>query len=230
MNIKKLFAGILTAAVAASSMIIPSSAADSYTANIFISDSDWIGQYWAVGDTNNTLNDCVKNVTVKGDGQYTVSLDVSGGFTKEGSSYSNMKDLDILGVLIADAGSDWKDAKITIDKLTVDGSEVSVNGAESRVDETNALRIDLFNNAVTPNVTAINGSVGTFSELSITFTLSGTGAEEDSNNDSTTTTEEDGETTTTNSSAPTGVKDISGILIISALAITGAVVARKKKA
>lgn len=230
MNIKKIFAGLLTAAVAASAMLIPSSAAKVYTANLFISDSQWIGQYWEAGDSANTLNDCVKNVTLKGDGQYTVSLDVSKGFTKEGISYSDLKELAVLGVSIADAGS-WKNAKITIDKLTVDGATLAVSGAESRVDENNSLRADLFNSMVTPKVNAISGTVGTFSNLSITFTV--TGMPDPADDGTTTTTpatsaaDDSDATTTTAGSAPTGVEDATGVILLGVIALGGAFIARK---
>lgn len=230
MKIKKIFAGILTAAVAASSMIIPSSAADSYTASLLISDSQSIGQYWGVGGSGNTIDSCVTNATVTGDGKYTVSLDVSGGFSKDGSSYTDMKDLDVLSVSIAGAGAKWNEAKITIDSVTVNGASVAVSGATSRIDANNNLRVDLFNDVATPKVSCINGNVGSFSKLSVSFTLSGTKAEDEP---VTTTaapaqTDADGTTAATQGSAPTGVADVSGIILLGAFALCGALASRKK--
>ena len=233
MNIKKFFAGVLTAAVAASAMIIPSSAADSYTAHLFIADSQWIGQYWSASDSSNTLASCVTNATVSGNGKYTVSLDASKGFTKDTVNYTDMKDLAVLGVQIDGAGSAWKDATLKVDKLTVDGTAVAVSGASSRIDSNGNLRIDLFNSSAAPKVECINGALGTFSRVSIDFTLSGVAApapqETEAPASGTEAPAASGDGTTAPQSAPTGVKDASGILIIAAIAMAGAVVSRKKK-
>ena len=243
MNVKKLVAGIATAAIAASCFVIPSAAADSCKAYIFFADKDWIGQYWSSGNKDNTLSDSlVKTATVTGDGTYTVSVDVSAGYTNSGATYTDLKSIASLGMNIDGAASAWSNIKVEVNSISFGGTKATLDaskitqGTDSK--DSSIVRLDIYNQYVTPKIEAVNPeNIATYSTIEINFTVSGTGkqagAAETTKPVETTTASETTAAADDNKDKPgtpdTGVNGLAAVAAVLAVASAAAVISRKNK-
>ena len=82
MKLRKFFAGVMAAAVAVSAMAF-SASAEPVEQGVFVigfGDADWKASFWGKdGDTIDSSYE--KTAKLEGNGTYTVSLDLSGGYT-----------------------------------------------------------------------------------------------------------------------------------------------------
>lgn len=205
MKIKKIVAAVAAAAIAVSAMAINAFAAD-YTAKIGFADTAWAAQDWE------------SSVSVTGDGTYTVTSELAAGAVDFGVFV-----VDIEGMF---AGS--PDATAVLDKVTVDGSDISFDASKiiyGDIEEKGNFRIEIYNQyGDTLNNAPVNNNTAVASKLEVTFTVSGLGGAAPAAD----TTAEAPASDSTTASSTTG--NTAAIAIVSVMALAGmAAVATKKR-
>lgn len=199
MKLKNIFASVAAAAITLGSAVFPVSAAEDMSAYIYIADTEWACQYWGEGDPANTIEGLTQDVIVTGDGQYTVSLDVSDGYRGNETDFTTIADFNVCGVAIENCYGEYPDLTISFDSVKIDGEKVILkDGSESYLDDDDvSVKIDLYNNYGYKALSDA-ASYKDFSKIEITFTVSGMGVDKGS-----TTTKEDDVTTTSVTAAET---------------------------
>ncbi len=246
MNFKKIMVGVVASVAAVSAMAVAANAATAgltYQTNVYgfrdnINQSK--GIYWdefEEAQNNETSN--FGDVEITGDGQYTVTLEKSN--EEESTSWNMLK----LQTNIPSA--DYADVTITIDKVVIDGQELTVgsytnNAAENLVvsdysDGYNGIT-ELVVNAYTISIVNVYGETCVDNvygdKVEVTFTVSGFGGAAGDGTDADDNTVDAGAGDTT---APTtgdkGAADtgVEGVAVVAAIAIVaaGAVVVAKKR-
>lgn len=157
MKIKKIIAAVAAAAVSVSAMAVNVFAADSYNAKLGFSDTAWAVQDW----------DSLVEVT--GDGQYTL----------ESTAVAGASDFGVFVVDIEQMFADAPDATAVLDKVEIDGSELSFDAGKiiyGDIEEKGNYRIEIYNQyGDTKNDSPVNQATAIGSSLKITFTVSGLG-------------------------------------------------------
>ena len=157
MKIKKILAAFAAAAVAVSTMAINAFAADEYAATLGFSDSNWTFQDWE------------SSVQVTGDGQYTL----------ESSLVAGAPDFLVFVVDIGGMYADHPEASAVLDKVEVDGSEISFDSSKiiyGDIEEKGNFRIEIYNEyGDSKNDPGVNQETAIGSDLKVTFTVSGLG-------------------------------------------------------
>lgn len=267
MKLRKIFAGIMAAAVAVSAMAVTASAVDAQgtdgEALIAFAGGDWTAQYWADGGEWASVE---TTAIITGDGTYTVSVDAkSTGIDEEtGDEYvaEGTSDLAFAALQVVNGETLFPGMVITIDSVEFDGSAVTLAGTPyTSSDDGVTTRVNLFNEWVSvlpddartvdglaADATAqpVDRAVGAWETMTVTFTVSGTGAAaaEDAVVEEEATVEEEAPAEETVEEAPatdsavdaaddkvspeTGIEDVAvvaGIAIVAA----GAVLATKKR-
>ncbi|MCD7740946.1 MAG: hypothetical protein LUI06_01910 [Ruminococcus sp.] len=164
MKATKILAGMSAAALAASMLTMVSASADevSATANLNFADVEWGNDVWT--------GDCT--TTIASDGTYTLkwtATDDDKTFAAGVPEYLSVELTDITG--FADGWS------MTIDSISVDGTAATLDASAVSYawkDETNTVYQAIANNQ--SYVTSV-GEIVAGSELTVTFTVSGTGVE-----------------------------------------------------
>ena len=199
MNMKKLMAGAVASVMAVTSFATFASAEkvaeDQFI--IIFADSDWKAQIWGRGDDETIDSSYETTAKENGNGTYTVSVDLSKGYTADGWEDEGTGDLlelttangiAVLGVQIygekyaATLGVDIKSVKF-------DGTEVALNGASYTNDEDGGRRTNIYNEWAgfdsskedhiskdPDNATATlidNSAIGEWTKLEITFDVYG---------------------------------------------------------
>ncbi|MCR5805611.1 MAG: hypothetical protein K6G68_01100 [Oscillospiraceae bacterium] len=161
MKIQRISAVAAAAALALSLTAIHTSAVEPINAKIGFTDVNWTYQDWE------------SNVSVTGDGTYTITSTAVAG-TEE------------VGVFVIDLEgmyASYPDAVATLDKIVIDGSEVSFDGAKilyGDIEEKGNFRIDVYNMySATKDDPGFNSVTPITESLEVTFTVSGLGAAEE---------------------------------------------------
>lgn len=159
MKIRKILAAAAAAAVALSAMAVNVFAADEYNAKLGFADTAWAVQDWE------------SSVTVTGDGQYTL----------ESTAVAGAADFGVFVVDIEGMFAGAPEATAVLDKVEVDGSELSFDAAKIKygdIEEKGNYRIEIYNQyGDTKNDSPVNQATAVGSSLKITFTVSGLGGE-----------------------------------------------------
>ena len=159
MAIKLKITTAAAAAVALSAAAVNVFAADEYTAKLGFADTAWAVQYWE------------SSVAVTGDGQYTL----------ESTAVAGAADFGVFVVDIEQMFADAPEATAVLDKVEVDGSELSFDAAKIKygdIEEKGNYRIEIYNQyGETKNDSPVNQATAIGSSVKITFTVSGLGGE-----------------------------------------------------
>lgn len=157
MKIKKIIAAAAAAAVSLSAMAVNVFADDSYNAKLGFADTAWAVQDW----------DSLVEVT--GDGQYTL----------ESTAVAGAADFGVFVIDIEGMFAGAPEATAVLDKVEVDGSELSFDAAKIKygdIEEKGNYRIEIYNQyGDTKNDSPVNQATAVSSSLKITFTVSGLG-------------------------------------------------------
>ena len=156
MKMNKAIAALVSGAVAISGMAVSACALDTpVVAKLGFTDSTWEHQDWET------------SVEVTGDGTYTITSDVVAGAAD-------------FGVFVIDFDqmfANYPDAVATLDKIEVDGSEISVSADKilyGDIEEKGNFRIDIYNMySDTKDDPGVNQATAISESLSVTFTVSG---------------------------------------------------------
>ena len=159
MKIRKILAAAAAAAVALSAAAVNVFAADEYTAKLGFADTAWAVQDWE------------SSVAVTGDGQYTL----------DSTAVAGAADFGVFVVDIEQMFADAPEATAVLDKVEVDGSELSFDAAKIKygdIEEKGNYRIEIYNQyGETKNDSPVNQATAIGSSVKITFTVSGLGGE-----------------------------------------------------
>lgn len=159
MKIRKILAAAAAAAVALSAAAVNVFAADEYTAKLGFADTAWAVQDWE------------SSVAVTGDGQYTI----------ESTAVAGAADFGVFVVDIEQMFAGAPEATAVLDKVEVDGSELSFDAAKIKygdIEEKGNYRIEIYNQyGETKNDSPVNQATAIGSSVKITFTVSGLGGE-----------------------------------------------------
>lgn len=199
MKIRNILSGALALAVSASAAAICASAEkmDDGVLFIGIADNDWKISFWgAANDPEGLTSALQKTAKLEGNGTYTVSMDLSAGFTVDGWVDEDTGDLLTLttGNGIAACGIHVNGEYpatmgANILSVKVDGTEIPVSGASFADTESNGRRMHIYNewahfdaasedhatsdpDAATGTVID-KGDVGEWTTLEITFEVYG---------------------------------------------------------
>ena len=212
MKIRKILAAAAAAAVALSAAAVNVFAADEYTAKLGFADTAWAVQDWE------------SSVAVTGDGQYTL----------ESTAVAGAADFGVFVVDIEQMFADAPEATAVLDKVEVDGSELSFDAAKIKygdIEEKGNYRIEIYNQyGETKNDSPVNQATAIGSSVKITFTVSGLGGEAAPAETEAPAAAETAPAADSNTqSATTG--NASAAVMISVMAVAGAaaVVAKKRK-
>ena len=160
MKIKKILAAVAASAVALSAMAVNAFAADEYTVKLGFSDMSWTYQDWE------------SSTTVTGDGQYTL----------ESTAVAGAPDFGVFVLDIEGMYSDHPEATAVLDKIEIDGAEVSFDASKIRygdIEKKGNYRIEIYNQyGETKDDSGIAATPIT-SDLKLTFTVSGLGGGDD---------------------------------------------------
>lgn len=159
MKIRKILAAAAAAAVALSAAAVNVFAADEYTAKLGFADTAWAVQDWE------------SSVAVTGDGQYTL----------ESTAVAGAADFGVFVVDIEQMFAGAPEATAVLDKVEVDGSELSFDAAKIKygdIEEKGNYRIEIYNQyGETKNDSPVNQATAIGSSVKIIFTVSGLGGE-----------------------------------------------------
>lgn len=213
MKLKKIIAAVAAAAVSLSAMAVNVFAADSYNAKLGFADTAWAVQDW----------DSLVEVT--GDGQYTL----------ESTAVAGASDFGVFVIDIEQMFAGAPEATAVLDKVEVDGSEISFDAAKiiyGDIEEKGNYRIEIYNQyGDTKNDSPVNQATAIGSSLKITFTVSGLGGGEAAPAETEAAAETPAETApaadNNTQSAATG--NTSAAVMISVMAAAGIAAAASKK-
>ena len=199
MNMKKILAGAVASVMAVTSFAAVASAekVDEGQFILIFADSDWKAQIWGRGDDETITSAYETTAKENGNGTYTVSVDLSKGYTADGWEDEDTGDMlelttgngiAVLGVQIygeqyaATLGVDIKSVKF-------DGTEVALKGASYTNDEDGGRRTNIYNewasfdsskedhitkDAASATATLIdNSSIGEWTTIEVTFDVYG---------------------------------------------------------
>ena len=217
MKVNKLIAAAVSGAVAVSAMAVSAFAIDEpVIAKLGFTDSTWSFQDWD------------SNVEVTGDGTYTLTS----------TAVAGAGDFGVFVIDFDQMYANYPDAVATLDKVEVDGAEISVDASKilyGDIEEKGNFRIDIYNMySDTKDDPGVNQATAVNESLSITFTVSGLGgdaaAETEAAPAETTAAETAAaETSADETPAKTGNTAAAAIAGVMAAAGAAAVVSRKRK-
>ena len=196
MKLRKLFATLAASAVAVSTMAV-AAYAEPMEQGIFVigfGDADWKAAFW--GKDGDVLDSSYEQTAVlDGNGTYTVSLDLSSGYTNEGhvdeetgepTVYTTGNSIGAMGLHIY---GEYPTLGVDIQSVTIDGVEFPLQGASYTNDEDGGRRTNIYNawatfdatkedvitkDAATATPTIIDiSSLGEWSKIDVTFEVYG---------------------------------------------------------
>lgn len=196
MKIRNILSGALALAVSASAMAVCASA-EPVEKGIFIiglADNDWKVSFWGKdGDPEGLTSALQKTAKLEGNGTYTVSIDLSAGYTVDGWVDEDTGDLLELttGNSIAAMGiqiyGDYPTLGVDIKSVKFDGKEIAMTGTSCTNDEDGGRRTNIYNawasfnadkdaakDPATATTTLIDpGDIGEWSTAEVTFEVYG---------------------------------------------------------
>lgn len=253
MKLRKLFAALAASAVAVSTMAVAASAVDAQgedgQAGIAFAGGDWLAQNWFDG---NTYASEMTNVVITGDGTYTVSAKAIATSVDEETgdevAVEGTTDIAFAALQVVNGETLFPGMVITIDSVKLDGVEVALSGTPyTSSDDQVTTRVNLFNEwvsalpedartvdglAADATATAVAKACGAWTEMSVTFTVTGAGgaaAEEAPADDTASAGDVDASTDSSKGSPDTGVADVAAVAGIAVVAAGAFIVAKKRK-
>ncbi|MDE7234509.1 MAG: LPXTG cell wall anchor domain-containing protein [Ruminiclostridium sp.] len=198
MKVRNILSGALALAVSASAAAVCASA-EPMDEGIFIigvADNDWKVSFWGkAGDPEGLTSALQQTAKLDGNGTYTVSIDLSAGYTVDGWVDEDTGDLlelttgngiAVLGVQIY---GDYPTLGVDVTSLKVDGTEIALSGRSVTNDEDKGRRTNLYNQwanydsskedhvTMDPDSATMQmidpGDIGEWSKLEITFDVYG---------------------------------------------------------
>ena len=152
MKLRKIFAGVMAAAVAVSAMAF-SASAEPVEQGVFVigfGDADWKASFW--GKDGDILDSSYeKTAKLEGNGVYTVSLDLSGGYTNpdhldeetgDEIVYTTANGIGAMGIQIY---GEYPTLGVDIQSVKFDGVEFALTGASYTNDEDGGRRTNIYN-------------------------------------------------------------------------------------
>lgn len=198
MKIRNILSGALALAVSASAAAVCASAEvmDEGIFIIGVADKDWKVSFWGkAGDPEGLTSALQKTAKLEGNGTYTVSIDLSAGYTVDGWVDEDTGDLlelttaNSIAVLGVQIYGDYPTLGVDVTSLKVDGTEIALTGNTFTNDEDNGRRTNLYNEWASFDASkedivtkdAANASckvfdpddIGEWSKLEITFDVYG---------------------------------------------------------
>lgn len=240
MNMKKILGALTAAALAATALVMPTSAADSYKAGVAFQTGDWnyrnnVEQddfMGVAGAESEDYEDYEYNdVEITKDGSYTVSIT---GLPESASEFKFIQLSTTIPCTKDADGNVLSDVTIEVTEVKEGGSAVALDFSKAKMESGDGMLvvslINEWNNDMKDNPAIPNGI---FDSIEITFTVSGMGGGESNENPGENTeapgenTENPGEST----DKPATNTGIEGVAVVAGLAIlaTGAVVIAKKR-
>lgn len=211
MKLKKILAAVAAAAVSVSAMAVNVFAADSYNAKLGFADTAWAVQDWD------------SFVEVTGDGQYTL----------ESTAVAGASDFGVFVIDIEGMFAGAPEATAVLDKVEVDGSEISFDAAKiiyGDVEEKGNYRIEIYNQyGDTKNDSPVNQATSIGSSLKITFTVSGLGGGEAAPAETEAPAPAETEPAADNNTQSAATGNTSAAVMLSVMAAAGAAAAASKK-
>ena len=219
MKVNKLIAAAVSGAVAVSAMAVSAFAIDEpVVAKLGFTDSTWSFQDWD------------SSVEVTGDGTYTLTS----------TAVAGAGDFGVFVIDFDQMYANYPDAVATLDKVEVDGAEISVDGSKilyGDIEEKGNFRIDIYNMySDTKDDPGVNQATPVNESLSVTFTVSGLGGAAAAETEAAETEAAPAEETTAaadtsadEAPAKTGNTAAAAIVAVMAVAGAAAVVSRKRK-
>ncbi len=216
MKVNKLIAAAVSGAVAVSAMAVSAFAIDEpVVAKLGFTDSTWSFQDWD------------SSVEVTGDGTYTLTS----------TAVAGAGDFGVFVIDFDQMYANYPDAVATLDKVEVDGAEISVDGSKilyGDIEEKGNFRIDIYNMySDTKDDPGVNQATPVNESLSVTFTVSGLGdaaaAETEAAPAETEAAPAETAAATDEAPAKTGNTAAAAIAGVMAVAGAAAVVSRKRK-
>lgn len=154
MKVRNILSGALALAVSATTMAVCASASAAEPGKFIIgfADNDWKCQYWGK-DSDPALisEDLQTTATLNGNGTYTVSIDLSGGYQCDGWVDEDTGDLLELTTAngIAAMGiqiyGEYPTLGVDITSVKFDGNEVALTGRSVTNDEDGGRRTNVYN-------------------------------------------------------------------------------------
>ncbi|MDE6599410.1 MAG: hypothetical protein K2K34_04945 [Oscillospiraceae bacterium] len=211
MKLKKILAAVAAAAVSLSAMAVNVFAADSYNAKLGFADTAWAAQDWD------------SFVEVTGDGQYTL----------ESTAVAGAADFGVFVIDIEGMFAGAPDATAVLDKVEVDGSEISFDAGKiiyGDVEEKGNYRIEIYNQyGDTKNDSPVNQATAVSSSLKVTFTVSGLGGGDTEAPVPAETEPAETAPAADNSTQSAATGNTSAAVMLSVMAVAGAAAAVSKK-
>lgn len=198
MKVRNILSGALALAVSASAAAVCASA-EPMDEGIFIiglADNDWKVSFWGkAGDPEGLTSALQQTAKLDGNGTYTVSIDLSAGYTVDGWVDEDTGDLlelttgngiAVLGVQIY---GEYPTLGVDVTSLKVDGTEIALTGRSVTNDEDNGRRTNIYNQwgnydpskedqiTMDPDAATMAmidpGDIGEWSKLEVTFDVYG---------------------------------------------------------
>ena len=253
MKLRKILAAVAASAVAVSAMAVTASAVDAQGADgealIAFAGGDWTAQYWADGAEWASVQE---TAIITGDGSYsvTVTAKATGIDEETGDEYvaDGTTDIAFAALQVVNGETLFPGMVITIDSVELDGNAVTLNGTPyTSSDDGVTTRVNLFNEwvstlpedartvdglAADATATAVAKACGAWTEMSVTFTVTGAGgaaAEEAPADDTASAGDVDASTDSSKGSPDTGVADVAAVAGIAVVAAGAFIVAKKRK-
>ncbi|MCD7957986.1 MAG: cellulase family glycosylhydrolase [Ruminococcus sp.] len=171
---------------------------------------DPVGNAYLIGSFGTAENwaadgDSITSASVTGDGTYTVSWDLEEA-TSTGSSWFLAVQIDPAGEADTFTTDTFEDLEVTLDSVTVDGvaiEDLSTAYINTRYYESNGVTRIYLHDDWTKTGAEVLDDMDIESNITVTFTISGTGIEASSDTTTTTTTTTTTETTDTDETTTT---------------------------
>lgn len=154
MKLRKVLAGLVAAVMAASVMAVYASAVDKCPdgyALIGFGDADWKISMWGKGDDAVDYNLYQTPVQITGDGTYTITVDLSGGYTNDGwvdeetGDYIELTTANGIGAMGINIWGAPDDAAFDIISVSFDGVDYPLQGASYSNNEDDGRRTNVYN-------------------------------------------------------------------------------------
>ncbi len=152
MKLRKILAGVMASAVAVSAMAV-SVSAEPVEQGIFVigfGDADWKASFW--GKDGDILDSSYEQTAkLEGNGVYTISLDLSGGYTNpdhldeetgDEIVYTTGNGIGAMGIQIY---GEYPTLGVDIQSVKFDGVEFALTGASYTNDEDGGRRTNIYN-------------------------------------------------------------------------------------
>ena len=257
MKLRKLFAALAASAVAVSTMAV-AAYAEPMEQGVFVigfGDADWKAAFWGKAD-DVVDSSYQKTAVLDGNGTYTVSLDLSAGYTSSQIDEETGEPVvcttgNSIGAMGLQIYGEYPTLGVDIKSVTIDGVDFPLQGASYTNDEDGGRRTNIYNawakfdaskedvitkDAATATPTIIDiSSLGEWSKIDVTFEVYGLDeateapAEEAPAEEAPATGDVDATTDSTKGSPDTGVADVAAVAGLAVLAGGAFIVAKKRK-